>query len=79
MSKRRDHSLLHEIGEAFKRDVNNEYRGPERGFVEGLSLALAQAFLHGARPPQELRQAITNELGERAGTRTLPVRSRRVY
>jgi TPR repeat protein len=62
MPERRDHGFLYDIAEAFKRDLNYEYRGLERGFAEGLSLALAEAFLHGSRPPQELRQAITNEL-----------------
>ena len=51
--------------EALMRELDCEYRGPERGFAEGLSIAIARGFVRGTQVPQEYLQTITNELQQR--------------
>ena len=70
MSGKRDHGFPFDVVDDLKRELDYEYRGPERGFAQGVSLALAEAFSHGTREPQELQQAIVSELLRRTWSRS---------
>lgn len=65
MSETRDHGFAYDLGEALMRDLGYEYSGPERGFAEGLSFALAQSFARGTDHPQGTQQTIASELQQR--------------
>jgi TPR repeat protein len=62
MAEMQDRGFLSDAAEAVHRNLDFRYRGPERGYAQGLSLALAEAFLHQGQPPQALSEAITSEL-----------------
>ena len=59
---RGNRGFLGDLNEAFKRSIDPSYRGPKRGFIDGLSLGLAEIALGGSATTQTANEFITREL-----------------